>query len=59
MKAWRLIIKMGCADLDYVKLCRLGIESFEVACMKQGSPSIRLIHKLSDIPTDIATDPEE
>jgi len=37
----------------------LGIESFEVACMKQGSPSIRLIHKLSDIPTDIATDPEE
>jgi hypothetical protein len=38
----------------------LGIDSgFEVASMKSGSPAIRLIHKLSDIPTDVGTEPEE
>jgi hypothetical protein len=38
----------------------LGIDSnFEVATMRKGLSAIRLIHKLSDIPTDIAEGPEE
>ena len=38
----------------------LGMDSdFEVASMQRGSPAIRLIHKLGDMPTDIPTGPEE
>ena len=31
----------------------LGIPHFEVASMERGSPAIRLIHKLSEIPEDV------
>jgi hypothetical protein len=38
----------------------LGIDgSFEVASLKRGSPAIRLIHKLSDMPTDLPNEPEK
>lgn len=38
----------------------LGLDRcFEVASLERGSPAIRLIHKLSDIPDDIPEDPEE
>lgn len=37
----------------------LGLDgNFEIASMKRGSPAIRLIYKLSDIPTDIPKEPE-
>jgi hypothetical protein len=38
----------------------LGVDShFEVASLQRGSPAIRLIHKLSEMPTDIPDGPEE
>jgi hypothetical protein len=63
-----LIVVPGC-DLDDLRrfadmnlqrpLQWLGIDSdFEVASLQRGSPAIRLIHKLEDMPTDIPTEPE-
>ena len=63
-----LILVPGCsvdnlrrfADMNLQRpLQWLGLAtSFEVASMKRGSPAIRLIHKLSDIPTDVPNEPE-
>lgn len=37
----------------------LGIDrKFEVASLQRGSPAIRLIHQLSDMPTDLPNEPE-
>ena len=64
-----LIVVPGADMNDIRRFCDMNLQRplewlgmndvFEVTSLKRGSPAIRLIHKLSDIPTDVETDVEK